>query len=482
MSDTPSSRALPAVALAESDASCRLPLLLLFLGAACWLLLGSAFALIASIKFHSPGFLADSAWLTYGRVRPAYLVCLLSGFCLQIGLGVILWLLARLGRTLLAHPWLAVVGTLFWNASIALGILGILAGDSTGFDSLEMPGYAAWMLLLGYLLIGLSGVLTFHRRRERQVFVSQWFILAALFWFPWVYSTAELLLVTFPVRGAAQVAIWAYYDANLTGTWLSLVGSAVVFYFIPKLTGHDLHSRHLALLAFWMLILFSGWTGVPHSAPLPAWMPALSTVATVLMLIPLAAVALNIHLTVGGKWSSLAANSPLRFMAVGTLAFVVAWIARIVCVGVETKYPVGLTWLTAAQVHLNTYGFFCLVMFGAAYAILPWLTQSEFPAPRLVRAHFWMALLGVLLTVLPLAVAGIVEARRMLDPNIPFMSVAKSTLAFLRVSTVGDLLLALGHLLFLVNLVALAVRFYRPRAVAAYAAATADLSALEAKP
>ena len=178
-------------------------------------------------------------------------------------------------------------------------------------------------------------------------------------------------------------------------------------------------------------------------------MPALSTVATVLMLVPVAAVVLNIHRTVGGKWSSLAANPPLRFMAVGTLGFVFAWLVRIVCAGVDGKYPVGLTWLTAAQAHLNTYGFFCLVMFGAAYAILPWLTQSEFPAPRLVRAHFWMALLGVLLTVLPLAVAGIVEARRMLDPNIPFMSVAKSTLTFLRVSTMGDLLLALGHLLFL---------------------------------
>jgi hypothetical protein len=47
---------------------------------------------------------------------------------------------------------------------------------------------------------------------------------------------------------------------------------------------------------------------------------------------------------------------------------------------------------------------------------------------------------------------------------------------------VGDLLLALGHVLFLVNVVGMAVRFYRPRATAAYAAATADLSTVEAKP
>src|ERR1035437_8159530 len=53
---------------AAIDASCRLPLVVLFLCAAVWLVIGSAFTLIASIKLHEPGFLADSAWLTYGRV------------------------------------------------------------------------------------------------------------------------------------------------------------------------------------------------------------------------------------------------------------------------------------------------------------------------------------------------------------------------------------------------------------------------------
>jgi hypothetical protein len=61
------------------------------------------------------------------------------------------------------------------------------------------------------------------------------------------------------------------------------------------------------------------------------------------------------------------------------------------------------------------------------------------------------------------------------------MGVVKSTLPFLRASTMGDLLLALGHVLFLVNVAGWALRFYRPRVAAAYAAATADLSALEAK-
>ena len=481
MSHPPASRPLSSVAPVDIDGSCRAPLLLLFFGAAVWLLAGSAFALIASIKFHSPGFLADPAWLTYGRVRPAYVNCALYGFCLQAGLGVALWMLARLGRTTLAQPGLVVIGTLVWNAGLALGILGILAGDSTGFESLEMPGYAAWVLLVGYLPVGLCGALTFHQRREREVYVSQWFILAALFWFPWIYSTAEMLLVASPVRGVAQVAIWAYYDANMSVTWLTLVGLAALFYFIPRLTRNDLHSRYSALLVVWLVILFGGCVGIANSAPLPVWMPAFSTVATMVMAAPIVTVIVILHQTLGGKWSKLAASPALRFMAAGLVALVVAWLARIICAVVDVSHPVGLTWLTVAQAQLNSYGFFCLVLFGGVYAVLPCLTRSELPFPVLVRAHFWLALSGVLLTVVPLAMGGIGEARRLHDPSIPFMAVVKSTLPFLRVSTVGDLLLALGHLLFLVNVAGLAVRFYRPMAAAALAAATADLSTVEVK-
>jgi hypothetical protein len=50
-----------------------------------------------------------------------------------------------------------------------------------------------------------------------------------------------------------------------------------------------------------------------------------------------------------------------------------------------------------------------------------------------------------------------------------------STLTFFRVSTMGDLLLLLGHVVFLANLAALVLGFYRARATATYVELTADL-------
>jgi cytochrome c oxidase cbb3-type subunit 1 len=482
MSESSLSPPVPAVAPAEIDASCRLPLVVLFLGAAVWLVIGSAFALVASLKFHAPDLLADSAWLTYGRIRPAGLNCILYGFCLPTGLGIALWLLARLGRTTLARPALVTAGAVCWNLGVAAGVGGILAGGSTGFENLEMPPYAARLVFLGYLMIVVWAVLTFHQRRERQLFVSQWFLFAALFWFPWIYSTANLLLLTFRVRGMAQAVIAWWYSDNLLVVWLGLVGLAAVFYFVPKLTGRELHSRYLALLTFWMLILFGSWGGIPESAPVPAWMPVLSAVATGLGVIPVVAVALNVRGTLGGKCSRLMTHPSLRFVGFGVVAFIVAGLLSAAGALSEVSHITQFTWFTPAKGVLNYYGFFAMVMFGAVYYIMPQLLGLEFSSAKLVRAHFRAAAVGVLLFVVPLAAGGIVQGLKLRQVNIPFTDIARGTLPFLRASTMGDLLLALGHLMFLGNLAGLVIRFYRARAVSAWAAATAEIKPAEARP
>jgi len=447
----------------------------MFVSAAFWLSIGSVFALISTLKFHNPNFLADTAWLTYGRVRPAYLSAALYGFCLQAGLGVSIWLIARLGRMALTHHWVVTLGAVLWNLGVTIGIIGILAGDSTGFEYLEMPHYAAAIIFLGYLLIGIWSVLLFHDRRDRALFVSQWFLLAALFWFPWIYSTAYLLLVTFPVRGVAQAVIAWWFSQNLLVVWLDLVGLAAVFYFVPKLTRTELQSRYLAMLTFWMLILCGSWGGIPNSAPVPAWMPALSTSASILMLIPILTVGLGIYFTVKGRRTDVKSSVPLQFILMGAVGFLVASLMNFSSVLPQIAEVTNFTWFTVARTHATFYGFFSLVMFGAIYYILPQLAGIEFCSAKLVRAHLWVAGLGILLVVAPLALGGLVQGLKLGQAAIPFPDVSKATLPFLRVSTMGDLLIAAGHVIFLLNLGGIVYRFALPRAEAAYSAGTADL-------
>src|SRR5882724_9096376 len=380
--------------VSEINASCRLPLLVMFISAAVWLVIGSGFALIASIKFHAPGFLADCPWLTYGRVRPAYLNSVLYGFCLQAGMGLTLWMFAWLGRTRIVQSWLVTIGAKLWNLGVTVGIVGILAGDGAGFENLEMPRYAALILFLAYMMIGVWAAITFHHRSEGRLLPSQWFLLAALFWFPWIYSTGNLLLITFPVRGVAQAVVAWWYSANLQTVWLGAVGLAALFYFVPRFTGRALDSHYLGLFAFWTFFLFGGWTGIPNTAPLPAWLPAISTVATVLMIIPLLTVALNIYGTVGRI--AVPGNPALNFMLAGVAAFLIAGLMNVLTAlsGVTV-----FTWFIPATTQLNVYGFFVLTCFGAIYYILPQVIGIEFPSLKMVAANFWLSLAGTALLV-----------------------------------------------------------------------------------
>ena len=277
----------------------------------------------------------------------------------------------------------------------------------------------------------------------------------------------------------AQAVIAWWYSDNLLVVWLGLVGLAAVFYFVPKLTSRDLHSRYLALLTFWMLILFGSWGGIPASAPVPAWMPVSSAVATVLGVI---ADHRRGPERASAPWKASARSSwaipRCEFIGFGLVAFIVGGLGE----RCDARCPrsasvTQFTWFTIARGLLNSYGFFAMVMFGAVYYIVPQLMGLEFPSPKLVRAHFWTAAAGVLLFVVPLAAGGIVQGLKLQHADIPFTDIAKGTLPFLRVSTMGDLLMALGHLMFLANLAGLVFQFYRARAVSAWAEATAEIQA-----
>ncbi len=435
----------------ELGPCCRAPLLALFFSAALWLAAATLLALLASIKLHAPHLLADCPWLTYGRIRPAALDSFLYGFAVQAALGVGIWLLTRLGRTGVSWPLIATVGVSFWNLGLTLGILAILGGDTTGYITLEMPPYVAPMLFFGYLIIAVSALLTFHTRRDGPLYPAQWFVLGAVFWFPWIFSTAAMLLLYEPARGVLQSCISWWYANNLGQIFLGFSGLASIFYFIPKLTGRPLFSAYWAMFAFWMLALFGSMGGIPEGSPLPVWIGSMSTVATVLNGVAVFAIALNFYQTTRGNLDTLDSDPTLRFSYVALIFWLIASAHQIVSVIPSVNSLVGLTWFGAAQKELQYYGFFGFSALGAIYYILPRLLGVEL-CPKLVSAHFWLALFGVLAAYLSLVVGGIAQGIILSAASNSFLDGLRAGMVAVRVSTVGDLLIFVGAMVFLANL------------------------------
>ena len=454
---TPDARAeIPA---SKIDASCRVPLLALFGGAALWLVVGLALSLVAIMTFHKPDLFADFSWLAYGRAQAAANDLLLYGFCIPAGLGVMLWIFVRLSQSELCLPLVPIAAANLWHLGVLIGVVAILAGDSTGFTWLEFPRVSSVLLFAAFLLIAISAAATFGARRNRELYPSHWFLLAALLWFPWIYSTANLfLLAHHPVRGAAQAVIGWWFSNNLIFVWLALVGIGAGFYFLPKLAGRPLHSRHLALFAFWTLILFGTWCGIPQGAPVPAWMPAASAAAVLLLMVPITAIVVIVFKTVRGSTASCN-GGPLCYVKFGTAAFILSGLMFIATGCPQFSRVVEFTWFGPAQTQLQILGFFTIVMCGAIYELLPRVMNFELPFPKFVRLQHWLFMLGVVLWAGSMAVGGVEQGMKLENPQTAFADSTNVMLIFLRAGTTGLLLLLLGSLLFAANIFAMTFKW-----------------------
>ena len=441
------------------DASCRVPLLALFGGAALWLVAGLAMSLIAIMSFHKPDMFADCPFLTYGRAQAAANDLLLYGFCIPAGLGVMLWIFARLSEAELCLPLASIAAAKIWHLGVLVGTVAILIGDSTSFAWLEYPRCASVLLSAAFLLISISAVATFGVRRNRELYPSHWFLLAALLWFPWIYSTANLFLITHhPVRGVAQAAIDWWFSNNMVFIWLALVGVGTAFYFLPKLANRPLHSRFLALFAFWMLILFGTWCGIPQGAPVPAWMPAASAAAASLLIVPLVTIAVIACKTVCGSTVSCK-GGPLCYVKFGTAAFILSGVMLIASACPQFSRVLEFTWFGPAQAQLQILGFFAIVMCGAIYELLPRIMGFELPFPKFVRLQHWLFMIGVVLWVGSLAIGGVEQGMKLQNANIAFADSTNVALIILRAGTTGLLLILLGSLLFAANIFVMTLKW-----------------------
>jgi cytochrome c oxidase cbb3-type subunit 1 len=443
----------------EINDSLRVPLLALFGGAAVWLVVGLVLGLIAGIKFHAPDFLGGCPLLTYGRVAPAANDAILYGFCIPAALGVMLWIFARLSRNPLALPLVPVVAANLWHLGVFIGTAGILLGGSTGHSWLEYPRAAAVILFAAFLLIAVSAAATFGWRSEQTLYPSHWFLFAALLWFPWIYSTANLLLNSHQVpRGVVQPIIGWWFANNLVFIWLALSGIGTAFYFLPKISARPLVSSGYALFGFLTLVLFGTWCGIPQGAPLPTWLPTLSSVASVLTLLPLLAIMIVFAKSVCGADVSPKGGS-FCFITFGMISFIVSGILYVSAACPQYSRILDFTWFGTAQTQLQLLGFAAMIFFGAIYNILPQVMGRPLPLPKFARAHFWIAIIGVLLFVVPLVIAGVVQGEKLADVNVAFADANTAALKFLRISTTGQLLVLLGALLFAANIFVMTIQW-----------------------
>jgi cytochrome c oxidase cbb3-type subunit 1 len=439
----------------------------MFIAFACmWLVLGSLAGLTSSIKLHQPDWLTDQAWLTFGRIRTTHLTAVLYGWITNAAIGTILWLLPRLLRTRLQGAVWTMLGGAFINTGIAAGIGAISSGWTDGMEYLEMPWQIGIFVLVGFVMIVLPVLYTLVNRKVEHLYVTVWYAVAGLLWISLLFLVAKLPGVH---TGVQQATMNWWYGHNVLGLWFTPVSVGAIYYFLPKIIGRPVRSYNLSILGFWTLAFFYGQVGGHHliGGPVPGWLTTLSSVQSLMMVIPVVAFSINMGLTMKGRMHLARYSPTLRFMMFGGAMYFLSSLQGSFEALRSMNAVTHFTHYTVGHAHLGAYGFVSMVLFGAVYFMMPRVLNWEWPYPRLITVHFWLAAAGIAIYFVSLTVGGWLQGLAMLDPARPFMDSVNLTLPYLRWRTVGGALMAASHLVFAGHVAAMVLRFGPARTGAA---------------
>jgi cytochrome c oxidase cbb3-type subunit 1 len=295
-------------------------------------------------------------------------------------------------------------------------------------------------------LVGITLLMTLARREVDHLYVSVWYIMGAYLWFPIIFTIGNWPTWT----GIESAATNWFYAHNALGLWLTAINLGAAYYLIPKVLGRPIYSYPLSLLGFWSLAFFYPLNGMHHlvGGPVPDWMITTSITASVLMLIPVLAVAVNHHMTMIGRFGALRYSPTLRFVVIGAMAYTAVSLQGMFTALREVNRVTHFTEWTIAHTHVGVYGFVTFVLYGSVYYILPRLVGREWPSARLIRWHFWLVLSGIALYVIALTIVGVLQGLAMLDPKVPFQQSVEVTLPGLVARSIAGGLLTAGHLVF----------------------------------
>lgn len=395
---TSSSLEKDAILRSAIDRSLRHPVMFFFTSGAAWLAVSILFGIIAVTKTWAPDFLGTSEFINVGRMQSAHINTLIYGWGCQAAFGVMIWLMARLSRQECRASGTILTAGHIWNLAVAFGTFGILGGKGSAPHWMQFPS-GVWVVLLAcYAVIMIWSVIQFRVRDGGHVYISQWYILAALFWFPWVFLSAHLLIFVFPGNGLMAAGINAWFRSALTFLFFIPVAIGSAYYLAPKVTGRPVFSYSLAILGFWSLAIIMPWAGMQKlvGAPIPVWLTTWGAAATILFLVPAITVGVNVLKTVSASPSTLASSPSLRFSTAGVAALVVLGVVGLMS---NTASGLRLTQFTIANYGfdiLALYGVFTLSMFGAIYFIVPRLTRREWLSGKLIGLHFWFSIYGII--------------------------------------------------------------------------------------
>jgi len=376
-----------------------------------WLLVAPTVGVVVSTKFNFPDFLGDHPWLTFGRLRPIHVNGVIFGAFSTLFIGLSYYIVPRLAGVRVSGERWGVPLLWFWNVNLVLGFLSLATGWpwgwSRGWEAGELPQVTSIGILVALALLTVQFLLTLARRRERELYVSLWYLVAA---FVWTDVNLVLgLLGPYHVPGINNAALHGLYIHYVVGLWITPAGYVLIYYFLPASLRAPIYSHKLSLIGFWSLAFFYPFVGIHHYlySPIADWAETIAIVSSMLLIIPVWTVLQNFFGTMIGQWGDFGRNLPAKFLITGSLLYLVGCFQGSVEALRALQQPTHFTDFVIAHSHLTVFGTFIVWALGGAVYVWPRLHDRPLWSFRLGNWSFWLITTGISVMSLSLAAQGL---------------------------------------------------------------------------
>ncbi len=445
-----SSVAMPAAASEHEDRSAFGFLMI----ASVFFLVSGLVALIIAAKLQFPSLLGSVAFLTYGRMRPVHTNGMLFGWLLAADMGLCLYLVPRLCGTKLWSERLGLATMWLWVFIILGAVVTLSLGMNQGLEYAELPLWLDLLVVVAWVMFAVNVFATVARRRYQQMYVSLWYIMAAILWTAFVYVVGNL--ATVPTSGVNQANLNWFYVHNAVGLVFTPLGLAIGYYFIPKAAETPLYSHRLSMIGFWSLAFVYVWTGAHHMlhGPISQWLQTVAILFSVMLMIPVWSLVWNFLSTMKGQWHQLKDNVPIKFLMTGTIFYLLTCFQGPMHSLRSVNAIVSKTDWIVGHAHMAVLGAFSFFAIGGAYYAVPRMLKTRLHSESLANASFWLWLVGGLSFFVSLWIGGFLQGLQWNDPSIPFIDTVRFMQPFWSVRLLGGVAMFVGILLFFWNLFA----------------------------
>jgi cytochrome c oxidase cbb3-type subunit I len=382
----------------------------MFLSAIWWSLVGMAAGLFAASEFSWPDLVHNVPQLSMPHLRMVHVNSVAIGWLSMAYLGSMFYMVPSLTKTPLWSEKLGNATMWAWNLMMAGMVCCLANGFTEGREYAEMPALLDCMAVVALVAAAWNIYATVIRRKVKKLYVSLWYFLGALFWFPLVYIIGQRTFVMLP--GLNDAIIGWFYGHNILGMWFTIVGVGMMYYLLPRITNNPLYSHGLSMLGFWGIALFYAPTGTHHvlQSPVPEWLKAIAVISSIFLLVPVFSALTNFFMTMKGKWHMLATDLTLRFVITSVVFYYITCIQGPFQATRWINWYIHFTQWVVGHAHLALLGAFSFISTAAWYYGMPRITGRNWYSQGLIRAHYWLKTLGFVIMVLSLTTAGLVQS------------------------------------------------------------------------